>query len=176
MKTYTVVFFGSALLAIFTMPIVTRLARRFGLVDRPGVRKVHSSPVPRIGGVVLVLATLALTIPVFMLDNTISEAFEKVRWQIITLLIASFAMFLMGLIDDTWGLRARWKLLGQLGAALVVCAFGMRIDSIGVGEGFEIELGLLAWPLTIFWIVGITNAVNLIDGLDGLAGGIAAVT
>jgi UDP-N-acetylmuramyl pentapeptide phosphotransferase/UDP-N-acetylglucosamine-1-phosphate transferase len=175
MKTYAVVFFGSALLAIFSMPIVTRLARRFGLVDRPGVRKVHSTPVPRIGGVVLVLGTLALIVPVFLLDNRIGEAFAEVRTEVVVLLVASGAMFAVGLIDDLHGVRALYKLLALVAAALAVCLSGARIDSVSLGNVFTLELGWFAWPATILWIITITVGINFIDGLDGLAGGISAV-
>ncbi len=79
-----------------------------------------------------------------------------------------------GLVDDIRGLRARYKLLVQVAAACGVCAFGIHIDTIAVKGVFTLDLGWLAWPVTIFWIVGITNAVNLIDGLDGLCAGICA--
>lgn len=175
MKTYAVVFFGSALLAIFSMPIVTRLARRFGLVDRPGVRKVHSTPVPRIGGVVLVFGTLALIVPVFLLDNRIGEAFAEVRTEVIVLLVASTVMFTVGLIDDLHGVRALYKLVALVGAALLICLSGARIDSISLGNVFALELGWFAWPATVLWIVAVTVGINFIDGLDGLAGGISAI-
>jgi len=84
-------------------------------------------------------------------------------------------IFLIGLADDIWRLRARLKFLGQIVAALCVCACGVRIESIGVEGLFYLEFGWLSWPLTMLWLVGITNAVNLIDGLDGLASGTSAV-
>ena len=175
MKTYTIIFFGSALVAIFGTPIVIRVARAFGLVDKPGVRKVHTTPVPRIGGVIVAFATLALVLPVFLLDNTIGLAFGKIWLRVVSLIAAATFLFLVGLIDDVRSLRARIKLLCQVSAALTVCAFGVRIDSVNLAGLYELDLGLLAWPLTVFWIVGITNAVNLIDGMDGLASGISAV-
>lgn len=176
MKTYYCVYFGSALLAILCVPIVTRVARALRIVDAPGVRKVHQSPVPRIGGVPIVLATLALLIPVLVLDNTIGRAFREVHAELVVLLAAGVFMFLVGLVDDIRGLRARTKLVAQIAAAVAVCAVGVRIKVFSVGDWFEVDFGWLAWPLTIAWIVGITNAVNLIDGLDGLAAGIATVT
>ena len=84
-------------------------------------------------------------------------------------------IFLVGLADDIWRLRARMKLIGQLVAALCVCACGVRIESIGVKDLFFVEFGWVSWPLTMLWLVGITNAVNLIDGLDGLASGTSAI-
>lgn len=176
MKTYAVVFFGSALLAIFGTPIVTRIARAWGLMDRPGPRKVHIAPVPRIGGLIIAFAALALILPAMALDNTIGTAFHKILPQVFALLATAIGMFALGIIDDVRGLRARIKLLTQVAAALTVCAFGVRIDSFDIPGWGMLDFGLLSWPITILWIVGITNAINLIDGLDGLAAGISAVT
>ena len=175
MKTYCAVYFGSALVATFGMPIVTRLAKRFGLVDPPGVRKIHSAPVPRVGGVILVVAMLALTIPVFALDNTIGEAFRKNQTQMAVLLVASVFVFLVGLIDDLRGVRALVKLAVLVGAALAVCLSGARIDSVTMGSLLSLELGWLSWPATILWIVTVTVGLNFIDGLDGLAAGISLI-
>jgi len=175
-RTYLTVYFGAALVAIFAMPVVARLARRFGFVDAPGLRKVHTSPVPRIGGAVLVLATLALVLPVSLLDNTIGVRFQRIEVQVTALLLASVFMFVVGFIDDVRGMRAILKFAAQIAAALLVCASGIRMDEVRLGSWLAWNVGPLGWPLTVFWIVGITNAVNLIDGLDGLAAGICAVT
>ena len=176
MKTYSVVYFGAALVAIVLTPIFSRIAKAMGLLDLPGARKVHRAPVPRVGGIVFVVSVLALVIPVLFLDNAIGEAFRKVRTQVIVLLAGGAFMFLVGLIDDLRGLRARTKLLAQTIAAITVCAFGVRIEEIGVFGWFTLDFGWLAWPVTVVWILSITNAINIIDGLDGLAAGIAAVT
>jgi len=174
-KTYTFVYFGSAFLVLFITPVVVRLARAMRLVDLPGVRKVHASAIPRIGGVAIVVGMLSLTIPVLALDNVIGQAFRTVQTQIIVLLAAAVFMFTVGFLDDVRDLRARTKLLAQIIAAAVICGFAARIDSITITEGLTVDFGWLAWPITIFWIIGMTNAVNLIDGLDGLAAGISAV-
>ena len=176
MKTYACVYFGAALIALFVMPLVTRLARAFGIVDDPGVRKVHGASVPRLGGLPVIVGMMALTLPVLLVDNTIGQAFREIRTQVIVLLIGGAFMFGVGLIDDIRGLRARVKLALQLSAAVTVCALGVRMDSEIMIGWHKVNLGWLAWPITVFWIVGITNAINLIDGLDGLAGGISAVT
>ena len=174
MKTYLVIYFGAALTAILVTPIISRIARARGLMDSPGVRKVHQSPIPRVGGLAILMGVFALTLPVLLVDNTIGEAFRKIQPQVIVLLSAGALMCVLGLVDDVRGLRARTKLLVQLVAAGTVCAFGVRIEEIGVFSGLTLDLGLLSWPVTIIWIIGITNAVNLIDGLDGLATGISA--
>ncbi len=175
MKTYLFVYLGAALLVILATPCIVRLARALGLIDAPGTRKVHSKAVPRLGGIPIAIATLALVIAVLALDNRIAQSFRGVQPELAALLGASIFILLAGIVDDIWNLRARVKLLIQLAAATSVCAFGIRIDSIGMGQ-YVWTLGWLAWPVTIFWIVGITNALNIIDGLDGLAAGIAAMT
>lgn len=174
MRTYITVYFGAAVVAIFAVPVVTRLARRFGLVDAPGLRKVHTSPVPRIGGVVLAFATLALILPASVIDNTIGEAFRRVQTQMTVLLLASLFVFVVGLIDDIRSVRALFKLVALIGAALAVCASGARIDSMSFGS-VSFQLGWLSWPVTVLWIVTVTVGLNFIDGLDGLAAGISAI-
>jgi UDP-GlcNAc:undecaprenyl-phosphate GlcNAc-1-phosphate transferase len=96
----------------------------------------------------------------------------------IVLLCASVFVFFVGLFDDikAGGLAAEIRLLAQIAAAIAVCAVGIRVRSITVVEGLTLDFGWFSWPLTLLWIVGITNAVNLSDGLDGLAAGISAVT
>ncbi len=175
MKTYMVVFFGSALLAILGTPIVTRLGRAWGIIDVPGPRKVHKVPVPRIGGMVIVLATLALVLPVFALDNIFGEALRKIAPALMTLLAAGVFIFAIGLLDDLRGLRAVFKLVCLVAASLAVCLTGARIETISVEPWFTLDLGWVAWPVTVFWIVGVTVGMNFIDGLDGLAAGIAAI-
>lgn len=175
MKTYLTVYIGSMLLALGVTPIIAWVAVRFDIVDRPNVRKVHRKPIPRVGGVAIFIGMVALVLPVLLLPNDVGSAFRKWHFEVLVILAAGGMMFLLGLIDDVKGLRVRTKLLGQIAVALFICAAGIRIDRIVLGEWTTIHLGWLTWPCTIFWIVGITNAINLSDGLDGLAAGIAAV-
>ncbi len=170
-----IVYFGAALVAMFLVPIVSRLAKRLRLVDAPGPRKVHKIPIPRIGGVVFVVATLALVLPVFFLDNNIGQSFRESRTQFIVLLVAASFIFTVGLIDDLRSIGGYVKLLCLIAASLAICASGATLRSISVGTSFELETGWAAWPLAVFWIIMITVCMNLIDGLDGLAAGIAAI-
>jgi len=176
MKTYLFVYFGSGVLALITTPIVIRVARWLNIVDSPGIRKVHSEPIPRIGGVAIFVSMMGLIIPVFFLRNAIGDNFRSILPKIVALLSAAGFVFLVGLADDIKGLRVRVKLLAQFVAAVTVCYAGIRIDAIVLTDSLVVNFGWFSWPLTIFWIVGISNAVNLIDGLDGLAAGICAVT
>lgn len=167
---------AAALVSLLITPRVIRLALAKNLVDRPGTRKMHFTPIPRIGGTVIALAMFCGAVPMlFLLPNS---AMPNEGWhhQVIALLCLSLTMCLVGFIDDLYGLRARVKLVAQLAAAVAACSFGIRIDVLGLVDNNVLELRWLTWPITILWIVGVTNAVNLIDGLDGLAAGIAAIT
>jgi exopolysaccharide biosynthesis WecB/TagA/CpsF family protein len=174
-NTYLAVYFGSLLVAMLLVPIVSRLAKRYHFVDQPDPRKVHKVPVPRVGGIAFVVATLALVVPVFFLDNTIGESFRQSRRQFIALLTGACFMFAVGLIDDLHPMRGFIKLLCLVAAALCICASGATIHSFSVGSWFTVYTGWAAWPLTVCWIVGIAVCMSLVDGLDGLAAGIAAM-
>jgi len=173
-KTYVIVYFGAALAAMFLVPIVSRLAKRYRLVDAPGPRKVHRTLIPRIGGIAFVIPTLALMLPVFFLDNDIGLSFHEVRTQFIVLLVAATFIFAVGLIDDLRSLPGHIKLLCLIAASLAICASGATLRSFSLGT-WEVGIGWAAWPLTVFWITVITVCMNLIDGLDGLAAGIAVI-
>ena len=174
-KTYMAVYFGTVFIAMFLVPIVSRLAKWYRLVDAPGPRKVHQIPIPRIGGIVFIVSTLALVLPVFFLNNDIGQSLRESIIEFIVLLVAASFIFIVGLIDDLRSVRGYIKLLCLIGASLAVCASGSTLRSIAVGTWFEIETGWAAWPLSIFWIVMITVCMSVIDGLDGLAAGIAAI-
>jgi UDP-GlcNAc:undecaprenyl-phosphate GlcNAc-1-phosphate transferase len=175
MGTYLCVYLGSTLLALGITPAVIWLARRIGALDHPNARSIHQRPVPRIGGVAIFVSSMCLILSVLYLHNDIGEAFRDVRLQVTVLLGSAAFIFLLGLVDDLHHLSARFKLLAQLAAAGALCFVGVRIDEIGLSDGQPIPLGWLGCPLTLLWVVGITNAVNLSDGLDGLAAGISAI-
>jgi UDP-GlcNAc:undecaprenyl-phosphate GlcNAc-1-phosphate transferase len=162
------------MLAVLITPFVIRLSRRFNIVDPPDIRKVHSKAIPRVGGVALFVSMMGLVIPALFLPNVIGDSFRSIQSKIITLLSAAGFIFFIGLLDDIKGLRVRVKLLSQIIAAVVVCWAGIRIDYVAITDSIHVNLGWFSWPLTVVWIVGITNAINIIDGLDGLAAGICA--
>ena len=156
-------------------PWVIRLAGRLGAVDLPGGRKSHASPMPRIGGLAVFCGFVAgLAFAAFSIGalNVIPDS--GVYWP--GLGLAACGLLVVGLIDDTRGLSFHWKFAAQILAATYVWNCGFKIENISHPLGGSIEFDLLSFPLTILWIVGITNAVNLIDGLDGLAGGIGLIT
>lgn len=156
-------------------PLVIRLARRIGAVDHPGIRSVHTRPIPRIGGVAIYFSATCVIAALLLFNHASSDRFREMRLQLVTLLGSATGIFLLGLTDDLKVLPARWKFLAELLGAAILCLAGVRIDSIGLGGDSRIVLGWLGWPVTILWIVGITNAVNMSDGLDGLAAGLSAI-
>ena len=175
MTTYIAVYLGTVLLSLLVTPAVIALARRIGAVDRPGVRTVHERPTPRIGGVAIFLAAMSLIVAVLFLDNAIGAQFRQLRLQLLTLLGSATFIFCVGLIDDLHGLPARAKFGAELAAAAALCVAGVRINQIGIPGSFVWPLGVWGCVLTLLWIVGVTNAVNLSDGLDGLAAGVSMV-
>jgi UDP-GlcNAc:undecaprenyl-phosphate GlcNAc-1-phosphate transferase len=169
------VYLGSAFLALITTPAVIRLARWIGAVDHPNARSVHKQPTPRIGGVAIFISSMCVIVGILCLCNSVGEASGDTRWQLVTLLGSAAFVFLVGLADDLKGVPARFKFLAELIAAGALCFAGVRIDVIGITDHFVLSLHWLGCPLTLLWVVGITNAINLSDGLDGLAAGISAI-
>lgn len=162
----------STALALALTPVIGRVATRLGLVDAPGGRKVHEHSVPRLGGVAVVLSgVLALAIVAALRPGTI----DTPTWLAVRpFVIAGGLIFFAGLIDDVRGLGAAPKLLFEFAAAGVIIWSGLLIERVTL-LGHTWPLGWLAIPITVTWLVGLTNAFNLIDGVDGLAAGIAVL-
>ncbi len=175
---YIIIFVASLLVALGLTAVVISFARSRNLYDHRDARKVHQTPIPRIGGVAIVVSMLIVAVGAILLDlfeGWFGGIFGgEMRQKLIVLFASSGFIFLVGVADDLRSLPAKWKLAAQLAAAAVVCGFGIRVDLIPQLD--YLNLGWLSWPITIVWIVGITNAVNLIDGLDGLSAGISAAT
>jgi len=175
MKTYLCVYLGSALLALMTTPIAIWTARRINAVDVPGVRAVHTRPIPRIGGVAVFVSSMLMIGSVLLLDNVIGQAFRTVQWELTALLSGATCIFLVGLADDLRSLPARVKFAAEVVATILLCGAGIQITSLHLTDEIVVRFGVLSCPLTLLWVVGVTNAVNLSDGLDGLAAGVSAV-
>lgn len=185
MVVFAAVLLISAVASWVLTAVAIRTAETFQLFDLPGVRKLHKGATPRLGGVAIMAAGSLVVIPFIACGQALSgfipgagiitESFSTIRRPFIALYAASLFMFLVGLLDDICGVRARTKLAAQLLAGLFLCGLGVRLEHLSFGPSLTVDLGWLSWPLSLFWIVGVTNALNLIDGLDGLAGGIAAV-
>ena len=160
---------------VLLTPLVTRLAHRYKWYDIPDSRKLHTGLIPRIGGLAI-FVSMALATGLGLAGLGLLDRFAAAPAGPLTAAAVGVAMiFGVGLYDDFVPLRARTKLVLQVIAATIVAASGMRVDSIAIPLLGNLHLGAMAVPLTVFWIVGMTNSVNLIDGIDGLAGGIAAI-
>ena len=166
---YLYIILGSFLITFSLVPLITKLAFKVGAVDNPSQRKVHSKPMPRLGGLAIYIGFITMV----LLTQPLTQ-------QIQGLIIGSTIIAILGVVDDIKNLSPKVKLLGQIIAAVVLVLHNINVDFItNPILGGILPLGYLSIPITIFWVVGITNAVNLIDGLDGLAAGtsiIAAVT
>ena len=154
--------------ALFLTPVVISFARRTGALDAPDARKVHVRPIPRIGGIGIYAAFMVSV----LVQMSISDLSPELMTSLWGLLAGGTIIVTIGIIDDYRDLPAKVKLLGQiLAACVLVIGFDVRIDVITDPLGDFIYLEYFAIPATIFWVVGLTNTVNLIDGLDGLAAG-----
>lgn len=172
MPNYMLAFLIAIGAALVVTPGVILLAAKTGAMDAPDARKVHKKPIPRIGGIGIYIAFMAGML-VVMSMNVLTE---EVSHELIGLLFGGSLIVLLGIIDDYKNLPAKVKLVGQIIAATVlVVVFDVRIDFITDPFGDYLFLEFMAIPATIFWIVGLTNTVNLIDGLDGLAAGVSAI-
>ena len=169
---YLLLGLSSAALALVLTPVIGRVSTRLGLVDAPGGRKVHTQSVPRLGGAALVLsATITLALVAAIHPGTIDTPIWLAMRPFV---FAGGIIFLAGLIDDVRGLGAGAKLVFEFAAAGVIMSSGLLIERFTL-LGHTVPLGWLAYPVTAVWLVGLTNAFNLIDGVDGLAAGIAVL-
>lgn len=167
---YGIGFLAAITLAVILTPVVKRFAFFVGAVDKPNHRKVHTRIMPRLGGLAIFIAFVGAF---FVIAPAVDEYNVKVASA---LLIGGSIIVLIGALDDRFDLSPRVKLLAELIAASVIVFYGdIQIDLVNLPFGDAFETNWLSIPLTIFWIVGVTNAVNLIDGLDGLAGGVSAI-
>ena len=161
---YLSAFFLSLFITIALIPIFIKLALRFGIVDMPAARKVHAAPIPRIGGLAIALGA-CIPIIIWQSATDFTRAF----------LAGAGVLVIVGFLDDWKDLNFKIKFAGQIIAALIVVLFGgITINSLGslLPDGFLLP-GWCAITLTVVAIVGVTNAINLADGLDGLAAGLS---
>lgn len=154
----------AVLIAYFIVPFAIRLAPIIGAMDEPDSRKVHQVDMPRVGGIAIFLA--------FIVSMLI---FVPRTASINGVLLGAALIFIVGLLDDILDLNAWIKLAAQIAAASVAVYYGVVVSFVTNPFDGLLNLGYFSIPLTLLWIVGITNAINLIDGLDGLAAGVSAI-
>ena len=175
-------FATAALLAYLITPLVRRVARRFDVLDHPDERRVNRQPVPRGGGIAVVLAFVPVALGLTLLNEAVGiiPSPPLNSPEMIALLGGGVLAAAIGALDDYWQLRARWQLGGQLALALFAVALGITVDFIAnpTGPGlirFDGLGGAVAAGFTIVWIMGMINSINFIDGLDGLSSGIGII-
>lgn len=150
---------------------VVWLTLRLGIMDVPNARSAHARPTPKGGGLGVVVATMTGLIVQYQVA-TIARIDDT---YFVAVLIGAGTIAAVSLADDVRDFSFRWKLAAQVFAALVPMPFGLTLDTVSLPLVGQIALGPLAWPVTLIWIVFLTNAMNFIDGLDGMCAGIATV-
>jgi UDP-GlcNAc:undecaprenyl-phosphate GlcNAc-1-phosphate transferase len=173
-------FVVAGLLALVLTPIVRRVAIRLDNVDHPEDRRVNKAPIPRGGGVAVAAAFLVVAIGGILLNGQTGQVpFPRGldMAELVALLAGGVLATVLGVLDDTFQLRARWQLLGQLLLAVVAVVAGITVTFINnpFGPGNIPLTGPFAIGFTMLWVVGMINSINFIDGLDGLSSGIALI-
>lgn len=154
----------TTIISFVMTPIVIKFSHLVGALDKPNLRKVHTKPVSVLGGIVILTS--------FLIGIWIGHPVEQ---EIRPILIGAILINIMGVIDDLYDLPAIVKLIVQIIVASIVVGHDISLDLITLPFGIVIEFGYLSIPMTILWIVAVTNAINLIDGLDGLASGVSLI-
>jgi UDP-GlcNAc:undecaprenyl-phosphate GlcNAc-1-phosphate transferase len=163
----------AALLTLWVLtPPIIRFCRRLGLFDYPGARKRHLVPTPRLGGIGL---AVGVTFAIGLCYYLWPDLFVDLAYQWPGILWAGILILALGIYDDLVGAPAYLKLITQITAALLLCLWDFRFSTVWVPFIGRIDLGMWSIPITAGWIVVLCNAINLVDGLDGLASGLAAI-
>lgn len=173
-KTYMALFGAAAVASFALTPLYIFIARRFGLVDRPGGRKQHPADTPTMGGLVVFAVVFAGAAAAFSMGNRVSEMLRPHGRYVLAAALCTAVMMIVGILDDRVRLRPRSKLLVQGVLAVAAFLLGFRIEALTIPWLGSTPIGLapISLVLSLLWIVGITNAINLTDGLDGLAAGV----
>lgn len=163
---------SATVLSWVLMKPVARLGLNLGLVDLPSSRRTRARPVPTTGGIVIFFTTAASLVFALRFFSYVSP---RVAFALSALLAGGTVIVILGMIDDRINLKPGVKLVVQIAVAIAMVASGVALERIRFFFGPAVELGWLSYPITVFWLVGFMNAFNLIDGLDGLASGIAVI-
>ncbi len=158
MSTLILIFASALLLVIGATPGAKWAALKLGIIDQPAARKVHTAPIPRFGGIAMYGAVIVALL-------VFGERF-RVN-QLVSILLGATWVSFLGVWDDRWGLRPILKFSGQIVGALILIATGVQVQFL--------PTNVLNWIVTAVWVVGLTNAINFLDNMDGLSGGIAAI-
>ena len=162
-------FLATGLACALLTAVLCKIAPALGLIDRPdNHRKLHARPIPLVGGLAVFAAMTVVLAPLAFIASPLRDVLWEGPSTLFSLPLAAAVIVAVGVADDRGNLRGRAKLLGQLLATAVLIAGGFVVHSVTMLQ-WEVELGLLAVPFTVFWLLGAINAINLLDGIDGLA-------
>jgi len=156
-------FITAFIVTLITIPPIISIIKKYNLYDKPGSRKLHMVPIPTMGGIAIIAGMIAALLLWFPFSNTIA---------LLSFFFSVAVLFVLGIMDDLKDLSAKYKFIVQTGLALLIALSGIRISSLdGLFGIYELPLSA-QYTFTVLAIVGVTNAYNLIDGIDGLAGGL----
>jgi len=166
---YALSFFVPLILTFWLVPINIKLSEKLGMLDMPDSRRIHNEPIALAGG-------LSFTIPIIMMEIILALLLREYRERFLELSIGGALIALLGYLDDKRQFTAKYKLIFQIVIVSLMYFAGYRMNLLTNPFGNAIALGVFSYPFTLLWYLAVINAFNLIDGIDGLAAGIAAIT
>lgn len=172
MRSYLAAYVLAAVLCAALVPGARWLAFQLGAVSRPGGRNLNGQVIARLGGLAIAVATFGPLLTLLIVDSDVATFVRQSPNLTLGLVAGGTVLCALGAVDDVRGVRARYKLIVQVLVAVMAYYAGFRVDAITLPFFGPLSMGVFGLPITVVWIVGITNAVNLIDGLDGLAAGV----
>ncbi|MHB8654752.1 MAG: glycosyltransferase family 4 protein [Terriglobia bacterium] len=170
-----ILFVAGGLIAYMVTGLTIKVSLRRGVLDLPNARSSHSLPVPRMGGIGILSGFYLSTAALVVLGQLGFIGYSPFARDILIVLLAGAGMGVIGLVDDLHHLNPGTKYLMQFGIAVLVVAFGVRIENAAIPYWRTLELGLFSFPVTILWLTGFSNVYNFMDGINGLAAGTGAV-
>ncbi len=177
MFPYAMTFIIALVAGMVLTPVSRKLAMRFGALAMPDPRKVHRKPTPQWGGLAIATGFFTASVLSFMLFETFQLQLDPRTWRhLLGLSSGGVMMLILGMADDRFNIPAKVKLAGQLVIAAVLIQSGVAITFLTIPfVGLVYLPWWMSWGLSLLWIVGITNAINLLDGLDGLLAGVSTI-
>ena len=175
---YGIILIISFFICYFLEPLAIKFALKKGIIDNPNQddRRVHKKATPRVGGLAIIISVMS-SLVIFYIASLFHEKL-KVDNRLLGYILSALVIGIMGLLDDIKDIKPMQKFLFQIIAATIVYIFGIGVVGVKIPFIYNklIDFGIFAYPITVLWLLAITNAVNLIDGLDGLAAGISNIS
>ncbi|MCX7871190.1 MAG: undecaprenyl/decaprenyl-phosphate alpha-N-acetylglucosaminyl 1-phosphate transferase [bacterium] len=180
MLIYISVFLTSLLICFLITPVIINIAKRYNIVDKPDIRKIHKEPIPRIGGLAIIISIIftsffyLTTLYIFDPNFLVLKYFKYKFTQILGLVISFLVILITGILDDIKDLSAKKKLIIQLLVGNILFFTGTKVDFF-IFPSDTILNNIINYIFTVLWVVGLMNAINLLDGLDGLLSGVSFI-